>query len=105
MSAEPTAALSSREVERLFATVRQLREHGVAVLFVNHRLEEVFELCDRITVLRDGRHVVTAPIGELTPAETIRHMVGRRVESLFTKEDDPPHPDPPPPGGRELMEV
>jgi rhamnose transport system ATP-binding protein len=83
---EPTAALSSREVERLFATVRQLREHGVAVLFVNHRLEEVFELCDRITVLRDGRHVVTAPIGELTPAETIRHMVGRRVESLFPKE-------------------
>jgi rhamnose transport system ATP-binding protein len=83
---EPTAALSSREVERLFATVRQLRDHRVAVLFVNHRLEEVFELCDRITVLRDGRHVVTAPIAELTPAETIRHMVGRRVESLFPKE-------------------
>jgi rhamnose transport system ATP-binding protein len=83
---EPTAALSSREVERLFATVRQLREHGVAVLFVNHRLEEVFALCDRVTVLRDGRHVITAPIGELTPAETIRHMVGRRLDSLFPKE-------------------
>jgi rhamnose transport system ATP-binding protein len=80
---EPTAALSSREVDRLFATVRQLRDHGVAVLFVNHRLEEVFELCDRVTVLRDGRHVVTKAIAELTPVETIRHMVGRRVDSLF----------------------
>jgi rhamnose transport system ATP-binding protein len=80
---EPTAALSSREVERLFATVRQLRDHGVAVLFVNHRLEEVFELCDRVTVLRDGRQVVTKDIAELTPMETIRHMVGRQLDSLF----------------------
>jgi rhamnose transport system ATP-binding protein len=80
---EPTAALSSREVERLFATIRQLRHHGVAVLFINHRLEEVFELCDRVTVLRDGRHVVTKGISELTPAETIRHMVGRQVDSLY----------------------
>jgi rhamnose transport system ATP-binding protein len=83
---EPTAALSGREVERLFASVRQLRLDGVAVLFVNHRLEEVFALCDRITVLRDGRRVITAPIADLTPAETIRHMVGRRVDSLYPKE-------------------
>jgi len=83
---EPTAALSTREVERLFATVRQLREHGVAVLFVNHRLEEVFALCDEVTVLRDGRHVITSPLGELTPAETTRHTLGRRADSLFPKE-------------------
>jgi rhamnose transport system ATP-binding protein len=83
---EPTAALSRREVERLFTTVRQLRDHDVAVLFVNHRLDEVFELCDRVTVLRDGRHVVTTPVAELTPAETVRHMVGRRVDSLFPKQ-------------------
>src|SRR5437879_2760665 len=83
---EPTAALSTREVDRLFTTVRQLRAHGVVVRFVNHRLEEVFDLCDQVTVLRDGRHVITAPIGELTPEETIRHMVGRRLESLFPKE-------------------
>ena len=54
---EPTASLSAHEVERLFAIVRRLRDRGVAILFVSHRLDEVFELCDRATVFRDGRHV------------------------------------------------
>ena len=54
---EPTASLSAHEVERLFTIVRRLRDRGVAVLFVSHRLDEVFELCDRATVFRDGRHV------------------------------------------------
>jgi rhamnose transport system ATP-binding protein len=81
---EPTASLSSHEVERLFAIVRQTRDRGVAVLFVSHRLEEVFELCDRATVLRDGRHVITAPTSELTAADLVRHMVGRSV-SLFPR--------------------
>ena len=57
---EPTASLSAHEVERLFAIVRQTRARGVAVLFVSHRLDEVFDLCDSATVLRDGKHVVTA---------------------------------------------
>jgi rhamnose transport system ATP-binding protein len=83
---EPTAALSSREVDRLFAIIRQLRGRGVAILFVDHRMEEVFEIADRVSVLRDGRHVITAPTSELTPAEAIRHMVGRRLEALFPKE-------------------
>ena len=61
---EPTASLSAHEVERLFTIVRGLRDRGVAVLFVSHRLDEVFELCDRATVLRDGKHVVTAPTSE-----------------------------------------
>jgi rhamnose transport system ATP-binding protein len=81
---EPTASLSLHEVERLFSIVRHLKDRGVAVLFVSHRLGEVFELCDRASVLRDGRHVITAPIAELTPAELIRHMVGRDV-ALFPK--------------------
>ncbi len=81
---EPTASLSAHEVERLFAIVRQTRDRGVAVLFVSHRLEEVFELCDRATVLRDGRHVITAPTSELTAADLVRHMVGRAV-SLFPR--------------------
>jgi rhamnose transport system ATP-binding protein len=84
---EPTAALSTHEVERLFAITRQLRGHGVAVLFVDHRMDEVFEISDRISVLRDGKNVVTALVSDLTPDETIRHMVGRRVESLYPKED------------------
>jgi rhamnose transport system ATP-binding protein len=83
---EPTASLSSHEVDRLFALIRQLRGRGVAVLFVDHRIEEVFEIADRVSVLRDGRHVITAPIAELTPAEAIRHMVGRRLDALFPKE-------------------
>ena len=81
---EPTASLSAHEVERLFTIVRQTRERGVAVLFVSHRLEEVFDLCDRATVLRDGRHVVTAATSELTAADLVRHMVGRSV-SLFPR--------------------
>jgi rhamnose transport system ATP-binding protein len=79
---EPTASLSLHEVARLFSIVRPLRDRGLAVLFVSHRLEEVFELCQRATVLRDGRHVVTAPVSQLTPADLIRHMVGRDV-SLY----------------------
>ena len=83
---EPTASLSSHEVERLFTIIRQLRSRGVAILFVDHRMEEVFEIADRLSVLRDGRHVITALISELTPADAIRHMVGRRLETLFPKE-------------------
>jgi len=85
---EPTASLSLHEVERLFAIVRRLRDRGVAVLFVSHRLEEVFDLCDRATVLRDGRHVVTAATRDLTTAVLVRHMVGRAV-TLFPKADNP----------------
>jgi rhamnose transport system ATP-binding protein len=86
---EPTASLSTHEVERLFTIVRRTRERGVAVLFVSHRLDEVFQLCDRATVLRDGRHVVTAATAELTTGDLVRHMVGRAVE-LFPKADSTP---------------
>ena len=82
---EPTAALSAHEVEKLFGITKQLRQRGVAILFVSHRLEEVFELADRITVLRDGSHVITAPASELTPEALIRHMVGRELTALFPK--------------------
>ena len=85
---EPTASLSAHEVERLFTIVRRLRDRGVAILFVSHRLDEVFALCDRATVFRDGRHVVTAATNELTTADLIRHMVGRTV-SLFPKVENP----------------
>jgi rhamnose transport system ATP-binding protein len=83
---EPTASLSAHEVERLFTIVRRLRDRDVAVLFVSHRLNEVFELSDRATVLRDGRHVVTARTDEVTPADLVRYMVGRAV-TLFPKTD------------------
>ena len=84
---EPTASLSAREVERLFAIVRRLRDDGAAILFVSHRLDEIFAISDRITIVRDGAHVLTASASELSTGETIRHMVGRRLEALFPKED------------------
>jgi len=82
---EPTAALTNTEVERLFGIVETLRAQGSAVLFVSHRLEEIFALCQRVTVMRDGRHVVTKPIDELTIPSVIRAMVGRDMEALFPK--------------------
>jgi rhamnose transport system ATP-binding protein len=83
---EPTAALSSRETERLFRIIKDLRERGVAVLFISHRLEEVFTLSDTVTVLRDGAHVITASAAELDTTDLIRHMVGRELGELFPKE-------------------
>ncbi|HJT57321.1 MAG TPA: sugar ABC transporter ATP-binding protein, partial [Ktedonobacteraceae bacterium] len=82
---EPTAALSAHEVEELFAIVRQLRERGVAILFVSHRLEEVFAIANRLTVFRDGGHIITAPVSEMTTEEIIKHMVGRELSNLFPK--------------------
>jgi rhamnose transport system ATP-binding protein len=74
---EPTAALSAYEVERLFRVATSLRQSGVAVLFISHRLEEVFELCQRVTVLRDGKLVVSRELAGLTTDELVRAMVGR----------------------------
>ncbi len=78
---EPTSALSVGEVERLFTVIRQLRARGVAIIYISHRLEEVFAISDRITVLRDGKHVLTAPTESLSRHELIRQMVGRSVEA------------------------
>jgi rhamnose transport system ATP-binding protein len=84
---EPTAALSPNEVENLFVTVRKLRERGVAVIYISHRLEEVGVLADTVTVLRDGRHIETRPARELSHNEIIRLMVGRSLDALFPKEE------------------
>jgi rhamnose transport system ATP-binding protein len=77
---EPTAALSAAEVARLFEVVRALRADGTAVLFISHRLEEVFEICQRVTVMRDGRHVLTSELAGMTADDLVRAMVGRQVE-------------------------
>lgn len=82
---EPTAALSSKEVDRLFSVARNLRDQGCAVVFVSHRLDEVFALCDRITIMRDGSTVSTALTSELDEPQVIRAMVGRDVSELFPK--------------------
>src|SRR5204863_1511336 len=78
---------SGVEVDRLFAVVRALRDAGAAVLFISHRFDEVFSLCQRITVMRDGRWVSTDPVGDLTIDLVVRRMVGRDVSSLYPKEE------------------
>lgn len=82
---EPTAALSGVEVRRLFQVARSLRDEGRALVFISHRLDEVFELCDTVTVMRDGEYVATAPIAETSVGEVVTHMVGRTVDDLFPK--------------------
>ncbi len=80
---EPTAPLSLAETEILFRIVRQLKEKGVAIIFISHRLDEVFQLTDRISILRDGEYITTLNTAETNRAELIRHMVGREMTATF----------------------
>ncbi len=82
---EPTAALSAHEVQRLFRQVDRLKGSGVAVLFISHRLDEVFSVADRITVYRDGRHISTRPTAETNEALVVREMVGRELGDFFAR--------------------
>jgi rhamnose transport system ATP-binding protein len=82
---EPTASLSAHEVEQLFKVANTLRNQGVAILFISHRMEEVFEIADQITVLRDGKYISSSSIEEATTENIIRDMVGREVEDYFAK--------------------
>ena len=75
---EPTAALADNEVELLCGLVRRLRDRGIAILYVSHRMREVFDLSSRITVLKDGAFVTCAPTADLSTDQVVRHMVGRR---------------------------
>ncbi|MDT5030743.1 MAG: rhamnose transport system ATP-binding protein, partial [Actinoplanes sp.] len=84
---EPTAALSGVEVERLFAVVRSLRDEGAAIMFISHRIEEITALCERVTIMRDGKHVATELVADLTVDDMIRRMVGRDLSALFPKQD------------------
>ena len=88
---EPNSALSAAETERLFALLRRLRDSGLTVIYVSHRLEEVFAIADRISVIRDGRYQGTWAIAETTIPDVIAQMIGRRLGETF------PHRDPVPP--------
>ncbi len=86
---EPTSSLTLNEVEDLFRLVRNIRNNGTAVIFISHRLEELFEIADRVTVLRDGSYVDTKPIEDITREELIRMMVGRSISDQYPKIDVP----------------
>jgi ABC-type sugar transport system ATPase subunit len=94
---EPTSAISEREVEALFRIIRELKSRGVAVIFISHKMSEVFRIADRVTILRDGRYVASHPIQELTQEKLIRLMVGRDLGTVS--------PRPPNPGGPVVLEV
>ncbi|HWE56660.1 MAG TPA: sugar ABC transporter ATP-binding protein [Acidimicrobiales bacterium] len=94
---EPTASLPAAEVGRLFRLIRTVAARGAAVLYVTHRMSEVFDLADRVTVLRDGRRVVTAPVGEVTRAGLVELIVGRAVADFY--------PEPPTPGRETALEA
>jgi ribose transport system ATP-binding protein len=90
---EPTSSLTEREVETLFAQMRGLRERGVSIIFISHRLEEVLHIADRVTVLRDGQLVGSEPVSALTTDDIIRMMVGREVGTIYEKREQPPTED------------
>jgi len=95
---EPTSSLSQADAERLFELFGRLKARGVTCIYVSHRMPEVFRLCDTVTVLRDGRHVATAPSASLTEAELIRLMIGRPLAEYFPRPVDLPM-------GEELLSV
>ncbi len=82
---EPTSSLGEKEVELLIRTVFNLKDKGITILFISHKLEELFTICDMVTVMRDGEHVITCEISSINKDELIAHMVGRSVENLFPK--------------------
>ena len=94
---EPTSSLAQADVEKLYALIRRLRTEGVGIIYISHKLDEVFAVADRITVLRDGHHVDTAAAVDVSPARLIQWMVGRRIDQLFPRDPVPP--------GRELLRV
>ena len=87
---EPTASLTDREVQQLFRIISDLTSGGVGVVYISHRLEEIFTISDRTTVLRDGRHIITAPASELDAEKLVNLMVGRPLNELFTRSPHSP---------------
>jgi len=83
---EPTSALGKQETDNLFAIIRDLVKHGITIVYVSHRLEEVFEIADTVTALRDGEYVGSAAINAVTPDDVVSMMVGREITDLFPKE-------------------
>ncbi len=80
---EPSASIPMAEVGNMFRIVRKLKERGVSVIYISHRLEELFELCDRVTVFRDGKYVVTCNVADITKKDLIKYMIGRELTEKF----------------------
>lgn len=84
---EPTSAITDREVDTLFTQIRRLRSEGVAIIYISHKMDEIFKICDTITVLRDGKFIGTDAAAHMTSEQLIRMMVGRDITEVFPKAD------------------
>ncbi|HEY3138620.1 MAG TPA: sugar ABC transporter ATP-binding protein [Blastocatellia bacterium] len=82
---EPTSPLSEHETSRLFETIAQLKARGISVIYISHRLKEIHQVADRVTVLRDGRHIITKQVAETTTDDLVRYMVGREISKQFAE--------------------
>lgn len=87
---EPTSSLTTVEVEKLFTIMRRLKERGVTIVYISHKLNEIFDICDTVTVLRDGKVIDTHPVANVTPEKIIEQMVGRTIEMEFPKRNTKP---------------
>ncbi|MGN0363296.1 MAG: hypothetical protein ACI4ET_10695 [Bilifractor sp.] len=76
---EPTAAITDKEVDILFDHIRRMKENGVAIIYISHRMDEIFSICDRVTVFRDGKYIGDGNIQEMTEQKLIKMMVGREI--------------------------
>ncbi|MFC0561240.1 sugar ABC transporter ATP-binding protein [Halalkalibacter alkalisediminis] len=83
---EPTASLTDKEIEKLFGIIEELKKKGVAIVYISHRMDEIFKISDRLTVLRDGNWIKSGPISETSPDNLVKLMVGRELSDLFVKE-------------------
>jgi ribose transport system ATP-binding protein len=86
---EPTAALTETEAQQLFSIIRDLKANGISIIYISHRMAEIFSLCDRVTVFRDGRYVCTDRIVDVTPDDVVRRMVGREITQLYPEKLGP----------------
>ncbi|WEX74890.1 sugar ABC transporter ATP-binding protein [Sinorhizobium numidicum] len=86
---EPTAALTESEAQQLFSIIRDLKANGISIIYISHRMAEIFTLCDRVTVFRDGRYVCTDRIADITPDDVVRRMVGREITQLYPEKLGP----------------
>ena len=86
---EPTAALTDREAQVLFGIMRKLAGQGISIIYISHRMVEIFENCDRVTVFRDGRYIMTRNVADIAPGDVVSAMVGRVIENLYPAKQDP----------------
>ena len=94
---EPTSSLTEREKDTLFELMRELKNQGVSIIFITHRMDEVYEICDRISILRDGKMVLTERIENITKEAVVHNMIGRRVDEIYNRKTIEP--------GKELLKV